>query len=164
MKSIFISTFIILFGVIQLQAQDDFGKIEVKKGYPKYAFKKGELALSIEEIASIIRKNEQAYKLIKPAKVYDTLGEGLAIFGSAAVVVPIGQVILGSSTKYFWPFVGIGVGLYAISIPITVKAEKQAAKAIELYNSSLSSKVDKPDQLKLKLGPTYNGIGLTLKF
>lgn len=89
MKSI--ATFLLFFviGISTSSAQSNSIKVDIVKGFPKYAFKYGELTLSVRETGVIIKKNEQAYKLLKPAKVNYALGNGLLTLGTAAVVVPL---------------------------------------------------------------------------
>ncbi|QHT65620.1 hypothetical protein GXP67_02540 [Rhodocytophaga rosea] len=102
--------------------------------------------------------------MLKPAKVNYALGNTLAILGVAAIVVPLGQSILASNFKYFWPFAGIGVGMCVISIPLLAKSDRQAMKAIETYNAGLSHHFYKYYSPELKAVATTNGIGLMLHF
>jgi hypothetical protein len=66
--------------------------------------------------------------------------------------------------KYVLTFIGFGLSGFAIAVPLSIKAEKQAAKAAELYNSGLANNVNRENRIEFRIGTTYDGIGLALKF
>ena len=138
MKSICLFALFILLGMTKLYAQSTFGKIEVKKGFPNHAFQYGDIYLNIHDLKPLLKKNEQAYNLLKPARLNYGLANTLSYAGAVCIIYPIGSLIFNGPSKYFWPFVGIGLGATAISIPIRIKANRQAIKAVETYNAGLS--------------------------
>jgi hypothetical protein len=159
-----ISTLMIcmIIGMPTLSAQSNIGKIEIKKGFPNHAFKYGDIHLNIHDLKPVLKKNEQAYKLLKPAKFNYGLANTLSYGGVLCILYPVGYRIIDGPSKYFWPFLGIGLGATAISIPLRIKANRQAIKAVETYNAGLSSNPYKRFPLELKAMATTTGIGLTL--
>jgi hypothetical protein len=153
-----------IIGISKLNAQSDFGKIEIKKGFPNHAFQYGDIYLNIHDLKPVLKKNEQAYKLLKPARINYSLANSLSYVGVVCIIYPVGSHILNGPSKYFWPFFGIGLGATAISIPLRIKANKQAIKAVETYNSGLSIRSYKYFPPELKAVATSNGFGLMLNF
>jgi hypothetical protein len=74
MKIIFSTIFLILISILEIKAQSSTPIIEVSKGFPKYAFKYGELNVGVLEVASIFKKMNW---LIKQSKRADQIIIGL---------------------------------------------------------------------------------------
>jgi hypothetical protein len=164
MKIIAAFILFLIIGISTLCAQSNIGKIEIKRGFPNHAFQYGDIYLNIHDLKPVLKKNEQAYKLLKPARINYSLANSLTYIGVTCIITPIGSHIINGPSKYFWPFVGIGLGATAISIPLRIKANKQAVKAVETYNAGLSQHFYKYSPLKLEAVATSNGIGLMLHF
>jgi hypothetical protein len=160
-----ITAFILLLtiAVSTLSAQTSPGKIGIKKGFPNHAFQYGDIYLNIHDLKPVLTKNEHAYKLLKPARVNYSLANSLAYIGVACIIYPVGFHILNGPSKYFWPFFGIGLGTTAVSIPLRIKANKQAVKAVEAYNAGLSMPYNR-FPVELRAVATYNGVGLMLTY
>jgi hypothetical protein len=161
-----IATFILYFviGLSTIHAQSNIGKIEIKKGFPNHAFQYGDIYLNIHDLKPLLKKNEQAYKLLKPARINYSLANTFSYIGVICIIYPVGSHIFNGPSKYFWPFVGIGLGVTAVSIPLRIKANRQAIKAVDAYNAGLSQHFNKYPPLELKAVATSNGIGLMLHF
>lgn len=164
MKIILTSFFFVLMSLSNLKAQSTSGKVQIEKGFPRYSYRYDELSLGIKEVALILRKNEKAYKLIKPAKVNSAIGNSFLFLGVSMIVVPIGQIILGESSKHYLAFAGIGAGMIAVSIPFIRKADRQAKNAVEVYNSGMSRNFNEKNKPEFHFGIMGNGIGSTIKF
>lgn len=165
MKILLTALFILLVGALQLSAQSTAINIQVKEAFPRYSYKYGELYIDIEEVATILKKDEQAYELVRPAKRNAAVGTGLMYVGVAMIIVPLGEIIkAGSSFQYYGAFAGIGAGLVGISLPFLNKSNKQARQAIELYNSGLSSNKGNEYKPQIYFGSTRSGTGLSLQF
>tara|TARA_B110000977_G_C11034475_1_gene476512 strand:+ start:1585 stop:1797 length:213 start_codon:yes stop_codon:yes gene_type:complete len=63
-----------------------------------------------------------------------------------------------------WTLAGIGTGLVIIGIPISSGVNRDAKKAIELYNSSSSSTSYKQFKPEFKILANGNGIGIGIHF
>ncbi len=167
MKIIISSIFFVSIGLLQLSAQSSYPKIDIKKGFPNHRFQYGEITLGIKELAPILKKNEQAYQVVKPAKVNFTLANVLTYVAVPSIIYSLAlgnKLTDAAKNRAFWPSMGIGLSCLAVSIPLRIKANKQALKAVELYNSALGNKLYKPDLLDLKFAFTTNGIGVTVSY
>jgi hypothetical protein len=172
MKIIYTAILMILTSTVKLPAQAAFSKVEIKKGFPKYAFKYGELNVGVLEVASIVKKNEQAYKVIKKARSNHNWAMFFGAVGIGGLMAPLQLLIpplpnenrRENSGKYVLTFIGIGLSGFAIAVPLSIKAEKQAAKAVELYNSGLGSNLYKHKPYEFTLRATYNGLGIVFEY
>jgi hypothetical protein len=164
--------FIILISTVKLPAQAAFSKVEIKKGFPKYAFKYGELNVGVLEVASIVKKNEQAYKVIKKARSNHNWAMFFGAVGIGGLMAPLQLLIpplpdakrREDPGKVVWPFIGIGLSGFTIAVPLSIKAEKQAVKAVELYNSGLGSNLYKHKPYEFTLRATHNGLGIVFEY
>ncbi len=162
MKILFTFIILVLMGVPKLKAQELSRKIDIEKGY-KY----NGIYLDKEETYRLLKNNEQAYRSLKPAKINNTISFLLFSAGLAAVVAPLEAKIdnnKDTNPTHIASFIGIGLGLIAISIPIRRKATRQTKSAVELYNAGLSSNFNQKSQPELQIGFTGNGPGLIMKF
>lgn len=164
MKILFNSLFILLVSISKLNAQSAAGIIQVEDHFPRdyYIFK--EQNLGFKQVAVIIREDKQAYRVLKPAKVYYAMGNSLMLLGATMILVPLGKIVQGESNNLGSTFIGVGAGLMLFSIPMYRIADKQASKAITLYNDGLSGSFKEQRKSEFYLGTTGSGIGLTMKF
>lgn len=117
MKFIFTSLFIILVGVLNLKAQSTSTKIQIEKAFPRYGYKYDELDIDIKKVALILKKDEQANKLIKPAKLNSAIGNSLMFVGVSMIIVPLGEMLkAGRSFEHYGAFAGVGAGLIGGSL------------------------------------------------
>lgn len=163
MKIILVFFIICLCGLIKLNAQPASINIQVEKKFPRYEYRYGELEIDIKEVALVLKKNEQAYDLIKSAKRNSAVGNSLMYIGAAMIIIPLGEVIKAGSFKYYGAFAGIGAGMIGISLPFLIKANKKAERAVELYNSGLSGNIYNNDKPQIYFGSTGTGIGLSVR-
>jgi hypothetical protein len=158
--------------ILPLYAQSGFNTIEIKKGFPNPGYKYGEVVLSLPDVSPVLKKNEPAYSLLKPAKVNYSLANLFSYLGIGGLIAPLQLLIpplpntqrKENSGRYVWPFIGIGMGAFAIAIPLRIKAHKQAAKAVGVFNSTLEGKLYIPQPSNVTCGTTANGIGLTVHY
>ena len=59
---------------------------------------------------------------------------------------------------------GIGAGLVVVGIPISSSANKNAQKAVELYNSSLEEGTSTKIVTQIKIIGNREGVGLSISF
>jgi hypothetical protein len=171
MKTIYTTICIVLITILPLHAQATFEKIEVKKGFPNPGYKYGEVFLSLPAIVPVLKKNQQAYKLIKVAKTNYSLANFLGYLGIGMAMAPLYSLFPPPNTqlredrgKVVWSFVGLGLGTFAVAVPLRIKAHKQAATAVEAYNAGLEGHLYKQQPLELRVGTTNNGIGLLITY
>ncbi len=142
-------------------AQSSSDTITVTKSFGKYRFYQNDKAMKLSTLAKKMRFNTRAYKRISDAQSTKFLANIFGAAGGFMVGWQAGVFLAGNSPDI--KYIGIGAGLIAISIPISIKSTKQAKEAVDIYNSGLitSSKLHSP---KLSIGIADQGIGLKLVF
>ncbi len=135
--------------------------ILIIKKFGGYQFYKNDRQLNMNQLQTVLEVNNEAYKDIKSARSVTTFSSILGYAGGFLIGWPIGTAIGGGKPN--WAMAGVGAGLTAISIPLSISAKKKAKSAVVKYNSGLTSNPSAGvKELKLKL--TNEGIGVVLKF
>lgn len=137
--------------------------IEFTKGFGGYTFTQNGEKISTEEVTTQLNTNEESAQLLKKAKNQGILASIIGGAGGALVGYPIGTAIGGGEAN--WAMAGVGAGIIAIGIPISISANKKTKKAIEIYNAGVKPKEEnityKP---QLMMVSNSVGLGLALKF
>ncbi len=162
MKKLILAFALMLMGISNLQAQYSDGSIKAEKKFGGYKFTQNGLQLSLGQLKSVMEADQQAYAEIKSANTTNTFATIFSTAGGAFLGYPLGTALGGGNPN--WTLAGIGAGLIVVSLPIAGKANRKALNAIETYNASLTSSLDKDFKPTFRLGSTANGIGLTMKF
>ncbi len=108
-----------------------------------------------------MKNDQEAYALAKSAKSNYIASQVVGGIGGFVVGWNLGTAIGGGKPN--WTIAGMGAALIIVSIPITSNSIKKMKKAVDHYNSSLTSTV-------YHFRPTYsivsngNGIGLSMSF
>lgn len=133
--------------------------IEKKWGGRQF-FQEGK-RLTMSEMVKTMESNDEAFREITKARTNNTIGMVLGGAGGFMVGYPLGAAVAGGDPN--WVMAGIGAGLIAVSIPISLKFNKQAETAVDLYNKGLetNSRIPRPE---FYFGCTENGVGLRLCF
>ncbi|HOB83872.1 MAG TPA: hypothetical protein PKX27_03385 [Bacteroidales bacterium] len=135
--------------------------ITMKKVFGGYQFYQGDKRLNMNQLVNAIKPNEQAYKEIRSAKTTYAITSVFAGAGGFMVGYPIGTAIGGGDPN--WTMAGIGAGLIVVSIPLSVKFNKQARQAVNTYNNgSVTGSFWNKSEFKFCF--TANGMGLKLRF
>jgi len=161
MKRFFlISTLLIAcYGLSIGQTSSD--SITMKKVFGGYQYSKANVTLTMNQLVSVMKPNEEAYKQIKSAQSNYVLATIISGAGGAFIGYPIGTAIGGGEPN--WLLAGIGAGLVVISIPITQKVNEQAKQAVDIYNRGLQNTSFWYDK-EIMLSASGNGIGFVLRF
>lgn len=133
--------------------------IEIKKSLGT-VFRQNGKNLNTRQLLNITQSNTEAYKEMKIAKSNYDIGTAFGFAGGFLVGWPLGTAIAGGEPN--WTLAGIGAGLIAVSIPFTAAYTKRAKNAVHLYNNGIKS--TGMNNVDLKIGLTYNGIGIKLTF
>ena len=141
--------------------QGGVDSIKVRKGFGGYHFYHGNKSLNSSELTKVLKHDEQAYKEIKAAQPTIVIATIIGAAGGALVGWPIGTAIGGGDPN--WTLAAIGAGLIVVSIPISIKYNKQAKHAVDTYNEGLNAKAFW-DKTEIRFALTGNGVGLTLGF
>ncbi len=137
-------------------------KIEIKKVFGGYQYSQNGNRMTMGKLIKVMESNSEALKFMKRAKSNNVLASILGGTGGALIGFPIGAAIGGGDVN--WTLAGIGAGLVAIGIPISSGANKNAQKAVELYNASLISSSFYKFKPEFKFVANENGVGLSMNF
>lgn len=137
-------------------------KIETKKVFGGYKYTLEGKNMTMNNLVNVMKSNPEALKLIKKARSNNVIASILGGAGGALIGFPLGAAVAGGEAN--WTLVGIGAGLVAVSIPISTGVNKTTKKAVELYNSSLTSTSYYQFKPEFKIVANENGIGLSMNF
>ena len=154
-----LSLCIVLFS-ISAYSQSTNDTIYSQKVMGSYKFIQNEKVLKYSDLLTIVASNREAYSLIKSAQTSNGFSTVLGAVGGFLVGYQLGTAIVGGEPNL--TVGGVGLGLIAISIPISINASKKAKQGVAIYNKQI--KELSYSQPKLNFGITQNGVGLLLKF
>ncbi|WP_179353785.1 hypothetical protein [Winogradskyella vidalii] len=137
-------------------------QIEIEKVFGGYKYTQNGKLMKMKDLVKTMESNQKAFDLIKKAQSNNTIASIIGGAGGFLVGWPIGTAIGGGDAN--WTLAGIGAGLIAIGIPISSGVNKNAKKAVELYNSSLNSTSYYEFKPEFKIIAKGNGIGLSMNF
>ena len=103
-----------------------------------------------------------AYEFIKKAKTKNAISTIIGSLGGGLIGYPLGQSLASGDAN--WTLAGIGAGLVVVGIPISSRANKNAQKAVELYNSSMEEGTSTKTVTQFKIIGNREGIGLSMTF
>ena len=136
-------------------------EIEIEKSFGGYTFFQDGEEQKIGQLVEIMETNQEAFDFMKKAQTNYTFSSILGFIGGGLIGWPLGTAIGGGDPEWF--LAGIGAGVVAIAIPLEIGGNKNAEKAINMYNSSLGS-------TSFRFKPKFNiigntqGVGLSMKF
>jgi outer membrane lipoprotein SlyB len=140
-------------------AQPKNNSITMKNGFFGWQFYQNDEKLKLGEVVKVMESNPQAYTYIKSARTNYTWANIVGSIGGFMLGYTLGTSAGGGNAN--WTVGGIGGGLVAVAIPLTIRANKQAKEAIVTYNEGSKSTSRKA---QFNFGVTDNGVGLALRF
>ncbi|MEP4532050.1 MAG: hypothetical protein ABJ004_03115 [Cyclobacteriaceae bacterium] len=136
------------------------GEITSKKVFGGYTFSQGDKTLTINQLLSTMKENPEAYDLMKSAKSTTDAANVLGVIGGFMIGWPLGSAIGGGEPN--WALAGIGAGVLAVGIPVSISANRKLLNAVDRYNQGLeNTSMNYSPKLNLTFG---NGFGLALNF
>lgn len=135
--------------------------ILVKRTFGGYQYHQGEKTLNVNQLASTMKPNEEAFRQIQSAKSAYTMAMISSYAGGFLVGWPLGTAIGGGEPN--WTMAAIGAGLIGVAIPFSQRYNKKAKLAVDIYNGALPVS-SLQEEIEWKLSMTANGIGLSLRF
>lgn len=157
LRLIFLIIAIISIGTLMGQTKTDSVFVQ-KKG--STVFYQHGVRLSPLALLKITKGHANAYEMMEKAKVNYDFAYGLSLAGGFCIGWPIGTMLGGGDPA--WALLGVGAGLIAISIPLSIAYGKHAKKAVNLYNEDVSK--TSYETIDFNIGFTAQGIGLQLIF
>ena len=162
MKFVILSVLFILIADTYAFAQKDRDKIKIERIFGGYKYTQNGRELKMKQLVRTMKYDELAFPKIKSARFNNTLSVILGASGGLLVGWPIGTAISNGDPN--WTLAYIGAGLIAISIPISIMGNKQAIKAVKIYNENLTKQAFQPHHPTLRFSVNASGLGLTLQF
>lgn len=153
----------ILITVYQINSQSVLMKTAVE-GTSFYQNKK---EIKLKEVIQILDNNPNTLKLIKLAKSNYTTSRVFGIVGAGLVLVPVGISTFERLSKEInpnWKIGLAGASLILISIPIYREGNKNAKKAIDIYNSKFNPTSSNTTRFDYELVVNETGLGLRISF
>jgi outer membrane lipoprotein SlyB len=145
----------------QLMTQNVTDTIETRKALGVVFLQNGK-PLTPRQLLEITSVNSEAFQEMQRAKSNFDAGSVLGFVGGFMVGWPIGTAIGGG--KPVWAMAGIGAGILALSIPLSVGYSKHAKNAVRIYNNSLHPTSMIRNKTEFNLCLDGNGIGIRMNF
>ena len=139
--------------------QDAPNEITIRSNFWGMQFYQNNKRLSTRELVKAMEPNAEAYKQIKSANGKNTLAGILSTAGGFMIGWPIGTSMGGGQPQ--WALAGVGAGLVAVGIPLSISANKKTKSAVALYNEGLKSTVSTNE---LRFNFKGNSLGLVFSF
>jgi len=141
-----------------LTSKPDF--ITLKKSFFGYKFYMNGRAYPIDQIADLMKTNNEAYQLIRATRSNNTVSGIVGFIGGALMGWPIGRALGGEEMN--WKIFALGAAITGVSIPISISAANKAKQAVKVWNSSLPASYNKNMETGLSVKVTPAGVGLVL--
>lgn len=120
-------------GIEKTRSSSD--SIEVVINFSGTHFYQHDKQLKPRQLKNLLQSNGQAYRHLNASKPPRVGAVVLSYVGGFMIGWPIGIAIAGGKPN--WALAGVGGGLVAVSIPLTISANRQLRKAINSYNAAL---------------------------
>ncbi len=164
MKKIFQTSLLVFIVTTVAAQQTDYDllpvrdTIRVEKFFGGYQLRLHNERLTIKDVELLLADNQMALKELKSSKAPRTLGMILGVVGGAMIGFPLGAGIGGGDPNLV--VASIGVGLAAISIPISISANKKLKKAVNIYNTDIRKGHYSRTSQEVRLQVISNGVGI----
>lgn len=142
-------------------SQTSNDSITIKKIFGGCKFEQNGKTLTYSKMLEQMQSNPEAYNYMKKASDNVGVANIFGFAGSFLVGWPIGTAMAGGKPN--WSLAGIGGALFCISIPISSSINKNAAKAVALYNGGQKSQTPSTSlDMKFKMKP--DGLAFVVNF
>ena len=160
MKNLLLISLFLFGGLFTSTAQSQ--TIESTKTFGGYKFVQGTNKMTMGELSRAMTPESESYYIMKKAKGSHALAQVMSGLGGFGIGLPLGAQIAGGDPN--WIYAGLGAGLIVISLPISIKAGKEAKRAVDLHNASLATGYQSNFKPEFSSVGNGNGVGLSLKF
>ncbi len=143
----------------QAQNNDSF---YIKPSFWGYSFYKGTTKYSMNDMLEEVSPNKTTFALMKNAKNNYVFSQITSFTGGFLVGIPLGRALAGGEPN--WALLGIGAGLIAISIPLTINFKKKANEALFRHNTFINNNASLNYKPAYRLGVGSNGLNFQVRF
>jgi len=116
-------------------AQTTNDSIIIKNSFGGNRFYQNNIRLKMAQLVKTMESNTLAHQHIKKAQTNNTFASVLSGIGGFFIGWPLGTAIAGGDPE--WAMAGIGAGLIVVSIPLSLKANKETKMAVQIFNESI---------------------------
>ena len=151
---------LILVGILfSLQGFSQSGDITYKKTFGGLKFYQHDQVLRPKQMLNKMSGNQEAQDYMKKAKTNYDVAQVLGGIGGFMVGWPIGTAI--GSGEPNWTMAAIGGGIILLALPLSSGFNKNAKKAVEIYNNKEDASSRK---MKFDFAIDKYGVGVVLRF
>lgn len=133
----------------------DSEPLTYEKVFGGYTYYQGKRVLNMNSMMSLMQKNPEAYNMLRKGKTQSDLATVMGFAGGFAFGWPVGTWIGGGDPN--WTLAAVGAGIFLVSIPIQINANKKILRSVKMYNEDLTT-----TSLELHFSPA--AFGLVYKF
>jgi hypothetical protein len=144
-------------------AQTTNDSIIIRSSFGGLQFYQNNKKLKMAELVKTMETNTLASQHLKTARTNNTFAGILSGIGGFLIGWPVGTAIAGGDPE--WAMAGVGAGLVVVSIPISIKASKEAKMAIQIFNESLNRTTSvKGSEMSLNFNSSSTGLKMVFRF
>lgn len=136
-------------------------EITTSKVFLKTVYNYCDVELLPDQLIKVLATDPSLDDLANSMRINFAVGSLFKAVGGVMIAYPLYDLIAGNEDVNY-TLGGIGLGLYVVSIPFTLKFKSKANEAIGRWNNSLVSANEKAIDFKLALAP--GGVGLRVDF
>ncbi|MGN7783063.1 hypothetical protein ACTJIJ_00995 [Niabella sp. 22666] len=134
--------------------------IEIRKRFGGVTFYQNGTQLKSRELKNTLKTRAEAYNIYQSSKAVTTVSTILGYTGGFMMGWSLGTALGGGKPN--WAIGGVGAGLVAVSIPLSISANKKVKRAVDSYNSTGNNTRYQPRSMKIEMRP--ESIGLVYHF
>lgn len=157
-KTLIASILLLVSYTTSLSQQLEFVRVPMS-GYTIY---RGDDRLKMRELVVHMKSNPEAYQLILSSKKLNVIGGLVGSVGGFVTGYHLGGVASGG--KLNWNTLGAGLGIMAVSVPLSIVAGKKAEQAVVVWNNGFQSNSSSRYQPSYYLIGNQQGFGLGIRF
>ena len=113
--------------------------IKAYKTFGGVRFENDTTELSMNQVMSILKENDQAYAEIKKAKSYSNAAAITGFTGAMLLAFPLGTAVAGGEPE--WIMAAGGAALLITSIPLNGAYRNHTMNALDLYNENKTARI-----------------------
>lgn len=137
-------------------------RIEIKKSFGGYIYSQNGARMTMGDMVDAMESNAAALRLIKKARANNATASVIGFVGGGLIGWPIGTALAGGESN--WNLAAYGAGLVVVTIAISTRSNRQAKKAVELYNASLETSSLYEFKPQFSFIANGNGLGFSMSF
>lgn len=127
----------------------------------KIEFRQSGKDLDRRELFEVLNEDYESAEYVGKYKTKNAISTPLGFLGGGLIGYPLGQLIAGGDPV--WALAIGGAGFLALGLPLSISANKDLKRGVEVYNSNLKTSARKT-RGTLRMGMVNSGIGIGWRF